>query len=113
MREEFRALMREGRIALGIGVSFLIVCVTAGNALAGLLHDATWADIARETLSIGGWVAMWRPMQIYLYDWWPLKTRERLYRRMARMHVRLRQPGRNAVKAMAESALALPAGTKH
>jgi len=35
-----------------------------------------------EGLVIGGWVAMWRPIEILLYDWWPLRReladRERL-----------------------------------
>lgn len=105
-RGQIRALMREGRIALAIGASFLIVCVSAGNALAGLLHGTAWAEIVRETLSIGGWVAMWRPMQIYLYDWWPLKSRERLFHRMARMSVRLRPSRRHVAATGASPAVA-------
>jgi hypothetical protein len=42
-----------------------------------------------ESLWIGGWVAMWRPMEIFLYDWWPLLRRIRLLRRLAVMEVRL------------------------
>jgi hypothetical protein len=28
-------------------------------------------------------------MEIYLYDWWPLKSRGNLLRRLSRMHVQL------------------------
>lgn len=93
-RTEFHALMRQGRISLAIGLAFLILCVTGGSAMADLLPGNTWPQLVRETLSIGGSVAMWRPMQIYLYDWWPLKSREALYRRMSRMPVDLRPADR-------------------
>lgn len=89
-RGEFHALLRTGRTSLAIGLGFLALCVMSGNVLAGLLPGNTWPQLVRETLSIGGSVAMWRPMQIYLYDWWPLKARENLYRRMSRMRVELR-----------------------
>ena len=36
---------------------------------------------------VPGWVAMWRPMEIYLYDWWPLKRRGTLLSRLSRMKV--------------------------
>ena len=84
---QFLALMRQGRWSLLVGISFLSVCVLAGNLLSDLFAGA---DILRETLLIGGWVAMWQPLQIYLYDWWPILQRERLFRRMAAMRVHLK-----------------------
>ena len=29
-------------------------------------------EILCEGLVIGGWVVMWRPIEVLLYDWWPL-----------------------------------------
>ena len=43
--------------------------------------------MAREGLTIGGWVAMWRPMEIYLYSWWPLQRRGRIFEKMSQMKV--------------------------
>jgi len=48
----------------------------------------------RESLTIAGWVAMWRPMQIYLYDWWPLLRRSRIYAKLSQMPVELVQKGK-------------------
>ena len=39
--------------------------------------------------SIGGWVAMWRPIEVFLYDWWPIRREARLYDRLAVMPVRI------------------------
>ncbi len=52
--------------------------------------------ILQEGLAIVGWVAMWKPLEIYLYDWWPLRMEWRDLQRLARMRVRLLPPNRNA-----------------
>ena len=74
---EFKRLLRQGRTSLFIGLLFLAACLLLSKMLLG--HEAgTWAAVVRESLTIAGWVAMWRPMQIYLYDWWPLLRRSRI-----------------------------------
>ena len=35
---------------------------------------------------------MWRPLEIFLYDWWPINSDRRLLERLARMTVRLNLP---------------------
>jgi hypothetical protein len=40
-------------------------------------------------LVIGGWVAMWRPLEIFLYDWWPIRDERQLYERLSVMPVRV------------------------
>jgi hypothetical protein len=50
--------------------------------------------VLREGLIIAGWVAMWRPMEIFLYEWWPLRRKGHLYEKLSRMHVEVRK--RNA-----------------
>jgi len=83
---EFRRLLVQGRSSLIIGLVFLSVCLGLSKVLLG--HEAgTWAAIGRESLTIAGWVAMWRPMQIYLYDSWPLRRRERIYEKLSHMPV--------------------------
>jgi hypothetical protein len=43
----------------------------------------------REGFVIGGWVAMWRPLEIFLYDWWPIVVQRRLYERLSGLDVRV------------------------
>jgi len=83
---EFKRLMRQGRTSLFIGLVFLSACLFLSKELVGHQAD-TWAAVVRESLTIGGWVAMWKPMQIYLYDWWPLRRRSRIYQTLAHMPV--------------------------
>jgi hypothetical protein len=87
-RLEFGRLMREGRLSLGIGVVFLTCCLTIGHLVFRHGPEAV-ADVAREGLTIAGWVAMWRPLQIYLYDWWPLRRRWKIFEKMSGMKVEI------------------------
>jgi len=87
---EFRHLMRDGRWSLAVGLMFLAACLVAGEALLGH-QPGTLANVLRESLTIGGWVAMWRPMEIYLYEWWPLRRRGRFYQKLSQMPVEVRR----------------------
>lgn len=90
-RLEFRYLLKQGRDSLIIGLAFLATCMLMSQLLR---HQAgTLPIILREGLIIAGWVAMWRPMEIFLYEWWPLLRRGRLYEKLSRMHVEVRQRG--------------------
>jgi hypothetical protein len=83
-RRRLRQLLRRGRISLGIGLAFV--------ALASVIADlagGTQYGIIRESAVIGGWVALWRPLEIFLYDWWPIRAEARLYDRLAEMPVEL------------------------
>lgn len=89
-RVEFHHLLRQGRTSLAIGVSFLLSCLMLSELLASS-DVGIFLGLFRESLNIVGWVAMWRPLQIYLYDWWPLRQQEALYHRLSVIPVSLQQ----------------------
>ena len=95
---EFRRLLKQGRTSLLIGLSFLSTCLILSNVLLGNRGE-TWAAVVRESLTIAGWVAMWRPMQLYLYDWWPLRRRGRVFAKLARMPVEVIHKEKSAAPA--------------
>jgi hypothetical protein len=78
-----------GRTSLIIGVAFLAVAVTVASLIDRALGDRPVGALIRETLVIGGWVAMWRPLEIFLYDWWPIRAERKLYERLSVMPVRV------------------------
>jgi len=81
-----RILLLEGRTSLLIGLAFLAMCLLGADMLSDIVNS-TFFKILKESLTIGGWVAMWRPMQIFLYEWWPLVRRARIYRSLGRANV--------------------------
>jgi hypothetical protein len=88
---ELRQLFKQGRMSLLIGTVFLAGCLLLSRLISPSDTNAA-ESITREGLTIGGWVAMWRPMEIYLYDWWPLWRRGALQRRLSGMKIDLRLP---------------------
>lgn len=93
-RRQLRQLFRVGRTSLLIGLVFLAVSIVLGDLAEDVLAKTRFAGVARESLLIGGWVAMWRPLEIFLYDWWPVRAAARLYDRLSAMTVRI-QPSRS------------------
>lgn len=80
-RRELMHLLRRGRTSLIVGVSFLALCLLAADFLAQRWSGGA-VGIVTESLLIGGWVAMWKPLEIYLYGWWPIRRRGRIYGRL-------------------------------
>jgi hypothetical protein len=87
-RRRLRELFRRGRISLFIALVFLIALGELATILTNVLQGRL-GSILREGLLIGGWVAMWRPIEIFLYDWWPIRAEARLFERLAAMPVRI------------------------
>jgi hypothetical protein len=88
-RKRLRHLFRVGRTSLVIGLVCLTGTIAAGDLLSWAPGGSHVAEVIRESLLIGGWVAMWRPLETFLYDWWPLRDEGRLFDRLARMSVRI------------------------
>ena len=84
-----RELLHDGWIGLAIGLAFLSSALTASAALAQWAETHAAASVFREGLIICGWVAMWRPIQTFLYDWWPILGDRRLFDRLSRMPVQV------------------------
>lgn len=92
-RRKLRQLFKVGRRSLVIGLVVVAASVLVGDLLASALQSTRFGGVLRESLLIGGWVAMWRPLEIFLYDWWPIRAEARLYDRLSAMPVRI-EPAR-------------------
>ena len=88
-RQRLRQLLRIGRTSLVIGITLLAASVGLGSLVANTLPGRPIAGILRESLLIGGWLAMWRPLDTFLYDWWPIRSEAALFDRLSAMPVRV------------------------
>lgn len=87
-RDQLRLLFVRGAISLAIGLAFLVACLSARELLVPTLEPLN--TILSEGLLILGWVAMWKPVDIFLYDWWPELGRQKLFARVAHMVIETR-----------------------
>jgi hypothetical protein len=87
-RRSLHRLLRRGLIMLAIGAAFLAAFFGVSQLVARLLGNGPITSLLREGSLIVGWVAMWKPIEIFLYDWWPIVGERRLYDRLSRIDVR-------------------------
>jgi hypothetical protein len=83
LQRDLNELFRVGRRSLAIGVPILIACLVSAHLTAGYLIETPFKRLVEESFLILGWVSNWRPLEIFLYDWWPLARRRDLYRRLS------------------------------
>lgn len=81
-------LLWTGLKALQVGVLFLTVCLVLAAAIARWnAAPGSLGDFLTQGLTIVGWVSLWRPVEIFLYEWWPLWRAVRVYDYIARMDI--------------------------
>ena len=85
-RIELIRLLRLALVNLCIGLAFLAACLWLRRTL---LAAGTY-ELLAEGLLIIGWVALWRPVEMFLYDWWPLLRRLRRLAAISRIPVEVR-----------------------
>ena len=102
-RRELRRLLSQGRESLLIGLGFLALCLLGADAI-DRHASGSLLVFGRESLTIAGWVAMWRPIQIFLYDLWPLNRRRRIYQNLSRAQVKIAEPHHEKEKTPATGA---------
>lgn len=86
---ELSELFRVGRRSLQIGMAVLLASVAASELSVASFGREGLMAVLNEGLIILGWVANWRPLEIFLYSWWPIAGQRRLYERLARARVTL------------------------
>ena len=89
IERRLREHVRRGQMFLGVGLTALVVLLTLAE-LTVSLPQGPLREILREGLVITGWVAMWRPLETLLYDWWPIVDERRLLTRLLEASVSIR-----------------------
>ena len=89
-RNDNSSLWHEGRATLARGLLFLAVCML-GSQLVGepkYLHPVV-ARFLDEGFVIAGWVALWYPLDVLLYQHWPLARERRMFENLRSMEFAL------------------------
>ncbi|MGY8631612.1 hypothetical protein RAD15_03820 [Bradyrhizobium sp. 14AA] len=89
MTREMQELFKSGRFSLAVGLSILSLGLVLGWLLLRKLDGSPVSQILKESFLIFGWVAIWKPSDIFLYEWPPIARRRALFRRLAAADVAL------------------------
>jgi hypothetical protein len=90
---ELRLKFRQGRVSLAIGIAFLLVMGVISTVISPYTHSGFAAWVAGGLLIVS-WVAMWEPINIFLYLWWPIRRKRRIYEKISRMKVEVQHDDR-------------------
>lgn len=92
LKNDYQALKKEGIKALPLGLFFLAICLTLAYAFDKLnfLPDLS-GFFLREGLYIIGWVGMWKPVEIFLYELWPFRRYVRIYQYIANLEIEIKE----------------------
>ena len=83
---KFRSHFRYGRTTFLIGLTFLTIALIA-RRLVSALDNHLLAQIVADALLIIGWVAMWEPITVLLYELWPIIQTKKIYEKISTMEI--------------------------
>lgn len=96
LRRSRRRARRTGVISLGIALVlvgvFLFLSQLVGSIVPGSLGTAL-----KEGLVIAGWVVMWRPVEVLIYDWIPSRHERRIMSKLLAAELDVRTPEAHTV----------------
>jgi len=81
--------VRRGQWVLLLGAVILAVCLGLATTIADEPPPTRLLTMAKEGLIIVGWVSIWRPVEVLLYDWWPIYDRLRLLRKLLNTEIEI------------------------
>jgi hypothetical protein len=77
-----RRRMRSGRLTLLAGIAVMVACL-ALRAMLEQWSSASWTQAVEEGLLVLGWVALWRPVEMLLFERWESLANIALLQRLA------------------------------
>jgi hypothetical protein len=87
-RSEYRLMrtLRMGRFSLILGTVVLLVALGLAETARRMLTGGV-GIVIEAGLTIVGWVALWRPLDLLLFERWQLRRDVALYRRLEQMEI--------------------------
>ena len=84
---QVKTILRLGVRSLFIAFLFLIIMFLLTNALMAFLQQNALVITLRELFIILGWVALWRPAELLLFEWRSHKRNAKLFDRIAQCKI--------------------------
>jgi hypothetical protein len=85
---ELRRLFERGRTVLIIAMVCLFGSLL-GRQILSTLPQSLLVRMAEEGLLIFGWVTLWEPVYIFIYGWWPIIQKRRIYDKITMMDIQV------------------------
>ncbi|HEY5949335.1 MAG TPA: hypothetical protein VIV40_27765 [Kofleriaceae bacterium] len=89
LNRDRRRQLRSGWIALAIAIVSIVGLVTLGELVTRAIEGTLGAGL-KEGLVISGWVLMWRPVEVLVYESIPWRRQRRVIRKLLDAAIEMR-----------------------
>ena len=86
MRKKNKRILRQGRINLIVATALLLSCLALAQTI-DVGTNTVIGTACKEGLIILGWVAMWRPIDVFLYSWWPQVEMRKVFEKLSKVDI--------------------------
>lgn len=83
---QFSKVLRTAQLFLLIGLVILCLCLGLSELVKKISSEII-STTMREGIVIFGWVSMWKPLELLLFDWYPIYDRIRIYKRLVNAEI--------------------------
>ena len=88
-RGDLKTFIKRAQLFLLIGLLVLVSCIGVAQSLT-VPSPPGAIGILREGIVIFGWVSIWKPIELILFDWYPLFERLRFYKKLLGTEIDIR-----------------------
>jgi hypothetical protein len=81
-QKELKRVFQYGWRTLFVALGLLAIIFSLTEIAIRFMPDNRIVLFIRESFIILGWVVLWRPLELLLYDWYPIKIKINLYYRL-------------------------------
>ncbi len=88
-RIKLQQVFKRGLFSLVIGLIFLNSAIFASFYIQNKSPEF-WTSFLKEGLHLLGWVSMWKPINLFLYDWWEPLQDMKIYKKLSKVDVEIK-----------------------
>ncbi len=85
---QLKQVFKRGLVSLAIGLGFLLSAIMASFYIQSKSPEF-WTAFLKEGLHLLGWVSMWKPINLFLYDWWHPLQDLKSYQALAKVDIEI------------------------
>ena len=88
-KSDLKVFLKRSQLFLGIGLLVLATCIGIAQSLK-IPSSPGAVGILREGIVIFGWVSIWKPIELILFDWYPLYEQLKLFQKLIASEVEIK-----------------------
>ncbi len=87
-RSELKNFIRRSQVYFAIGLVALFGCLGLAQSIQ-VPNPPGILGVLREGIVIFGWVSIWKPIELILFDWYPIYEKLKFYRKLKDMEIEI------------------------